>query len=153
MASSGDLCSNCARGWLSDEFIGILEPMPDYSKLPEFHYKNVFHTSHNNDDGSSRTVDYFLPRANIVQHFEKGLLSLDNEEAIEKFSSKFIVEQIYIREYLQHLLNLRRSKEIRENERQRVKANATEKQYKYHNWSLLITSKEKMNKLRVFELD
>ena len=93
------------------------------------------------------------PRANIVQHFEKGLLSLDDEEAIEKFSSKFITEQIYIREYLQHLLNLRSSKERRENERQRVKANTFEKQYKYYNWSLLTTSKEMMNKLRVCELD
>ena len=117
------------------------------------HYKNVFLTCHNNDDGFSGTVEDFLPRANIVQHFEKGLLSSDDEEAIEKFSSKFIIEQIYIREYLQHLLNLRRSKERRENERQRVKANAFEKQYKYYNWSLLTTSKERMNKLRVFGLD
>ena len=58
--------------------------MPDYSKLPEFNYKNVFLISHNNDDGSSKTVDDFLPRANIVQKFEKGLLSLENEEATGK---------------------------------------------------------------------
>ena len=142
LAGNEELC--CARGWVSNEFIGIPEPMRDYSKLTEFHYKSVFLTRHDNDDGSSRTVDDFLPRATIVQHFEKGLLSLDDEKAIKKFSSKFIVEQIYTREYLQHLLNLRRSTEIRENERQRVKANPIEKQYKYlYNWSLWTTSKEK----------
>ena len=43
--------------------------------------------------------------------------------------------------------------EIRENERQRVKANAIKKQHKYYIRSLLTTSKERMNKLRVFELD
>ena len=31
LASSGKLCSNCAHGWVSNEFIGIPESMPDYS--------------------------------------------------------------------------------------------------------------------------
>ena len=127
--------------------------MPNYSALPEFHYKNVFETDHNTADGVPRKNDDFLPRPNIVEHFEKGLLTVDNEEEIEKFSNTFIVEKEYIKEYLQHIINLKRSKEIRENERSINKMKLIEKHYKDYDWTLLTSLKERMNKLRVFELD
>ena len=114
---SNELCSDCGQGWISSEFTGIPEPMPNYSALSEFHYKNVFETDHNTAECVPRKSDDFLPRPNIVEHFEKGLLTVDNEEEIEKFSNTFIVEKEYIKEYLQHIITLKRSKEIRENER------------------------------------
>ena len=90
---SNELYSDCARGWISSEFTGIPEPMPNYSALPEFHYKNIFETDHNTADGVPRKSDDFLRRPNIVKHFEKRLLTVDNEEEIEKFSNTFIVEK------------------------------------------------------------
>ena len=59
------------KGWIGERFNGIPEPMPDYQKLPKYHYKSVIDTSLYDDNNKTRETDDFLPRPNIAQPLMK----------------------------------------------------------------------------------
>ena len=69
----------------------IPHPVPDQENLPSYHYKAVFDTPSKAEDGNSRNVDDYQPRANIRSLFATGKLAEDPAWSIG-FSSKFIVE-------------------------------------------------------------
>ena len=51
------------------------------------------------------------------------------------------------------MINLRRTKAIRDNNRKRLKEAIKNKKYNDYNWNDLVKSEEVLGKLRVFELD
>ena len=81
--------------------------MPDYQRLPKYHYKSVFDTSLYDDNNKTRETDDFLPRPNIASAFSEGQLSVDNKEQTDTFCNKFIVEEHLVKDSLEHLINLR----------------------------------------------
>ena len=58
-----------------------------------------------------------------------------------------------VKDSLEHLISLRRTKAIRNNDRKRLKDAVKNKKYNDYNWSDLVTSEEVLGKLRVFELE
>ena len=146
-------CQSCKNGWIGPKFDGIPEPMPDYSKLPAYHYKDVFSCSCLKDDGSLREVDDFLPRPNITKKFNNGELVPGDKQKVEEFSDVFIVEERYVEEYLTHLMNLKRTTKIREKQRQKESHERKEKHFNDYDWEFLTSSTNEMRKLLVFELD
>ena len=148
--TSGRRCDFCSsHGWKSPKlFQGIHARYPDYSKLPKFHYKDVFDTTMFQADNTNREVDDYLPRAQLKKQFYDGSISLDKPENIEEFCKKYIVEENYVREYVNHLLTLQRSNDIRQNQRKNDKRARKAKQY----WNGLASSYEKLNKLYTDEV-
>jgi hypothetical protein len=81
--------------------------MPDYEKLPAYHYLPVSETTLTTEVGQPRPVDDYNPRANIRKcHKAKEL-------DIQDFCDKFIVAQSYVEDYVNHLDNLDYQKKIR----------------------------------------
>ena len=102
-----------------------------------------------------RETGDFLPRPNIASAFNEGQLSVDNKEQIDTFCNKFIVEENLVKDSLEHLINLRRTKSIRDNDtyRKRLKEAIKNKKCNDYNWNDLVKSEEVLGKLRVYELD
>ncbi len=68
----------------------------------------MFETSLLQEDKTPRDVDDFLPRAQIKKQFASGILRADDQESIQAFSRQFVVEEEYVKEYLNHILCLPR---------------------------------------------
>ena len=152
--TTGSQCEFCKKfPWKSPPFSGIPAPIPDKDKLPKFHYKDVFDTSLLQEDKTPRDVDDFLPRAEIKKQFASGVLRADDPESIQAFSRQFVVEEEYVKEYLNNILCLSRVEEIRKKQRSRDKKAQQEKSYDQYNWKELASSKEMLSKLKVNELE
>ena len=92
---------------------------PNKSKLPGFHYLDVFETPlYKDEDDNTRPQDEYQPRTNIRRQFEYGSLSLNNQESIDKFCQEYAVDQRHTRAYLEHLLHLKHVSEIRKRDRE-----------------------------------
>ena len=57
----------------------IARPVADATKLPDYHYKDVFECC-GSEVEDSRSPDDWQPRHNIKKMFDDGTLKLDNEE-------------------------------------------------------------------------
>ena len=120
-------CDSCRRDWIGPVFSGLPEPAPDYSRLPEYHYKSVFDTSMKEDNGTPRDVDDFLPRPNITKRIEEGSLKLEDEESINKFCSEFITDPEYVKKYMEHKTNLKKANQIRDKEKAKYRYERSQK--------------------------
>ena len=66
-----NFCINTCLHNNTPEIHGILQPKPDKSKLPEFHYLDVFATPlYNDEDSNTRSPDDYQARANIRQNLK-----------------------------------------------------------------------------------
>ena len=74
---------------------------------------HVSATPTHTDDGKVREIDDWQPRANLSKLFNEGSISFDQEDLITQFSETFYEKRDYAVDYVQHLTNLRHSKEIR----------------------------------------
>ena len=78
------------------------------------------HTSSNIDEnGQKRVPDDWQPWSNIKKLYEQGKLTIDASDAIAEFSSKFIVNEKLVRNYIEHLSQLQSVYEIRKEERRK----------------------------------
>ena len=109
----------------------ISRPWPDYTKLPEFHYKHFSETLSTDESGNPRRPDDFQPRANLKVMFEENSISLDDAESIERFS---------------------KMKEIRTRKKQKERNQIRAKGYHDYNWEELVEERT-IGKLLVKELD
>ena len=105
----------------------IPRPMPNEETLTNYHYKSVFDTPAKAEDGKPRKIDYFEPRANIRSQFTEG--KLKDLTSITTFSTKFIVEESLVKDYLEHLQNLDLRKQVRTRTAQRKRQAEREKSY------------------------
>ena len=79
-------------------------------------------------------------------------MSPDNKEQIDILCNKLIAEKHLVKDFLEHLINLRRTKAIRDDDRKRSKE-AIKNKYNVYNWNDLVKSEEVFGKRRVFKLD
>ena len=68
-------------------------------------------------DGNERLQDDWQPRSKIRKLFDQKKLTADNSEAISEFSQKFIVEDKYVKAYVDHLKTLDNVKNMRQKSR------------------------------------
>ena len=122
----GSLCKHCCVtdgpeeiAWTGPATEGIPRPIPDQPVFPEFRYLSVHIFSNNDENGKKRIPDDWQPRSNIKKLFEQGKLSINASDAITKFSSKFIVDEKLVKNYIEHLSQLQSVNEIRKQERRK----------------------------------
>ena len=116
------MCKHCVTdgpeeiAWTGPVTERIPRPIPDQSAVPEFKYLSV-HTSSNNDENGKKSVpDDWQPRSNFKKLFEQWKFSINASDAITEFSSKFIVDEKLVKNYIEHLLQLQSVNEIRKQE-------------------------------------
>ena len=81
-------CSFCiASPWRSPTQKGVPRPMPDVSKLPSYHYLDVFDTPLV-DNNKLRPPDDFMPRAVVKKLYKEG--ELQNMEDIKTFANQLL---------------------------------------------------------------
>ena len=124
--------------WKGPRMTRIPRPFPDYSKLAELHYRDVWNTPRLNDDKTERKPDDYSPRANIRHLFEQGDLHLDAAEEIKDFSERYAVSCELVEAYLKHLQDLKLAKGIRDRERKEKARSRKNKTVHDYNWSSLI---------------
>ena len=86
------------------------------------------------ESGEEREPDDWQPRANITKLFNEGSISLDKQESVTEFSEKFYVKREFVVNYVQHLTDLRRTKDIRARQRIRDKKQREGKSYNDYDW-------------------
>jgi hypothetical protein len=148
---TGELCSFCNESkWTGPNMLRIPRPWPDHTQLPSYHYNHVQDTPI-----EEREPDDYQPRANLKRAFNNQSVTLDGAESISTFCDKYIVTEKVVREYLEHLQNLNRIKEIRVSDRQRGRVEKQNKQYDDYMscmWDTLVEQGE-IGTLLVSELD
>ena len=73
------------------------------------------------ESGLPRPVDDWQPRANITKLFNNGKVSLNNQDEITKFSVTFYVKREYVVTCIEHLTNLKLTKQIRQEQEKQTK--------------------------------
>lgn len=149
----GELCSFCRKTeWTGPVMGRIPRPIPDKTRLPEYHYQAVFDTPCTKEDGTPREPDDFMPRAQLRKAFAEGHISLDDTKAIDEFADKHIVQREYVVQYITHLQNLQRTKAIRDRTKKAQKDEKKNKTVQDYNWQQIIENGT-LGKLTVPELD
>ena len=87
------VCPPCSR---------VPRPYPDYSELPEYHYQHVSVTP-TVLNGVEREVDDVQQRKRIKEFFQNEGMSALEEDKLQEFCDKYIVEMSVLRRYLEHL--------------------------------------------------
>ena len=89
----GTRCDFCeGNEWIGPACTFAFLPIPDKSRLPNYHYKHVRDTPAQ-INGCMREIDDLQPQIQIKKAVKEGNLSLDEEESVEKFSKSNIVER------------------------------------------------------------
>ena len=83
-----DFCGD--NEWVHPVCTFVLPPIPDKTRLPEYHYKHARDTPAQ-INGCMREIDDLQPQIQIKKAVKEGNLSLDDEEGVEKFSNSYIV--------------------------------------------------------------
>ena len=84
--------------------------------------------------------------------FEQGKLSINASDAITEFSSKFIVDEKLVKNYIEHLPQLQSVNELRKQERRKEKQVRALKDVHCYDWKTLV-EKGELDTLKVPELD
>ena len=87
---------------------GVPRPMPDVSKLPSYHYLDVFDTQLV-DSNKLRPPDDFMLRAVVKKLFKEG--ELQNMEDIKTFANQHVVKAEMVN--IKHLKNIEFTKQLR----------------------------------------
>ena len=99
--NSGNLCDYCvSHPWVSPFCTRVPRPMPDYTLLPTYKYRHVRDTPLQTDN-HQRAVDNFQPRKQLKLAFSVGKFTLDDDEKINDFCNKFIVDRALVVKHLE----------------------------------------------------
>ena len=143
------LCNFCKESErISPVMQRIPRPLPDESRLSNFHYLSVFDTP----AGANHPPDDWQPLHNIKKQFEDGTLKLDDKEPISTFSRHFIVGKELAKEYLQHLVELQQMRNLRNLDRHQKRTKKQNKTFDDYDWELLVRNGQ-LQKLLLSELD
>ena len=109
---SGTLCDfRSIRDQYCEEIERVARPFPD-SESGGHHYLPLSKTP-----TSNRVTDDYMPRVLLKTAYASGQCSLDDSSSISKFSTKFVVAEGCVKDYLQHLTLLDLKKDKRKKER------------------------------------
>ena len=142
-------CVFCSRtGWIGPPCQQIPKPMPNYER-DGMHYLGVLDTP-SEINGQARSVDDFQPRRQVKNLLELGRLT--NEQQIQDFSRKFIVEETLLMKYIKHLkiLDIKKRKRVEEQKVSKEKNSA--KNFEDYDWPALFQD-GLLKKLNVSELN
>ena len=133
-------CDYCAKApeIIQCTILPVPRPYPDATRLPEYHYKNYKKTPLVNEDGELSKPDDFQPRHQLRLLLEQGSISSDNKEAFKEFSSKFVVLEKLVVEYVVHLEDLKLRRDKRTLQRKRQKQQECSLKYEDYNWRELL---------------
>ena len=142
-------CVYCCRiGWIGPPCQRIPKPMPNYER-DGMHYLNVLDTP-SETNGQACLVDDFQPRKQVKNLLESRGLS--NDQQIEDFSKKYMVEEMLLVKYIQHLKILDLNKRKRAEERKISKEHKSAKSFEDYDWPALFQG-GLLKKLNVRELN
>ena len=80
-------------------------PVPDFNKLPKYHYLPVAETPiTNTDDSKRREVDDYRARSKRVH--KKNEINIEDSASVQIFCKRDIVEKSLVKKYLEHLNHL-----------------------------------------------
>ena len=80
-----------------------------------------------------RPADDYQPRVQLRKEFEKGILVSNDAINMRKFSEKYIVDEMYVKEYLVHLEQLKLEREKRRENVQKARETEAERGYEKYN--------------------
>ena len=148
---TGDICSFCLENPVQEgcQVSRVPEPVPDYSYVDKFKYKQYDHPDNN---GKLGPIDEFNPRVQLKAMFSDKKICLNSPDQIDAFSKKFIVDEDLVVGELTHLVNLDLAKTVRSADRERKKHAETSREYEDFNWKELVEEK-KLKKLVVKTLN
>ena len=143
-------CSFCIGfPWRSPTLKGVPRPMPDVSKLPSYHYLDVFYTPLV-DNNTLRPPDVFMPRAVVKKLFKEG--ELQYMEDIKTFANQYFVKAEIVNDYIKHLKNIEFTKQLRATVTKNEANTRKTKKYEDYNWSAMIKDGS-IGKLTIIELN
>eukprot|EP00794_Sanderia_malayensis_P001529 gene1529-1692_t len=131
---NGELpCSHCTKfDWNDSMCKRIPEPFPDKDsrKFKYLHFQSIPTTV----DGIKRATNDFNPKVQLLKLCQEGELKIDDIEAIEAFSEKFIVRKELVTAAIEEFSYKEITKGIRERERRNKRVREKEKNYEDFNW-------------------
>ena len=99
----GSYVFNKGEGWVVE---ATIRSFPDYDKLPDYHYLPLSATS---IDG--REPDDFQPQAQMKRVFHQHKLNPGDDETKAEFSRNCIVPLKFVKDYVDHLAQIKMRKE------------------------------------------
>ena len=126
---------------------GVPRPMPDVSKLPSYHYLDVFDTQLV-DSNKLRSPDDFMPRAVVKMLFKEG--ELQNIEDIKTFANQHVAKAEMVN--IKLLKNIEFTKQLRATVTKNEANTRKTKKYEDYNWSAMIKDGS-IGKLTIIELN
>jgi len=99
---------------------------------------------------SRRFPDDWHPGVNIKKEFSNG--NLHTETGIDRFTTKFAVDPKLVKEYVQHLNDVKQRPQMRAAQRGRKSQQLRQKTFEEYEWRQLGLGGE-ISKLKVFKLD
>ena len=128
------VCNHCkSHNWVGPPCTRVPRHYPDYSKLPEYHYLHVSATP-KVLNGVEREVDDVQPRKRRRYFFHNEGMAAFEEDKLQEFCDKYIVEMSVVRKYLEHMQTLELNKEKRRTERQRKRSEENLQRYNDIDW-------------------
>ena len=111
--AGGLFCDYCTKTptIIQGPVLPVPRLFPDPSRLPNHHYKNCSETHVTEAAGNYRQPDDFQRRFQLRSLFSSGLTSSDDKAAINNWSTKFVVSEKLVMDYLSHLEKLKLRKE------------------------------------------
>ena len=127
--SSSKLCDFCKSSEkCCSQTERIPRPFPDYQS-PGLHYLPVHMTPTVN-----RTIDDYLPQAQLRKAYQSGECSLEDLNSISKFAQEFVVSEECVKTYLEHLKLLELKKVKRKKERLEKSSVRAKMTYQDYDW-------------------
>ena len=135
MKKLGKECSFCEEHpWVGPPWSRVPGPMPDYDRMPEYHYKHVSATPYEINN-IQRQVDDFKPRKMLDIAFKEKVVRLNDEESIDQFCNTYIVGKELVKKRLEHLQVLEIKKNKRSFERKTKAQQEQNKKYEDIDWN------------------
>ena len=144
--SCQETCSICNKyGWYDEICERIPEPFPDCTCEEKFRYLHVSVTP-----AKGRVANDYNPRFNLKAEYKKH--SFVDPDSIENFSKRFIVPSALVQESIDELRNQEIQKQIRLNERNKLRESEKASFFEDFDWYELVM-KDTLKKLLVTNID
>lgn len=115
------------------------QPVPDYTKLPNFHYK-TYECMDTAD--CERGLDEYQPKVQLKNKYVAGAISSTSHESIESFSGKYIVPVNIVQTSLGEIEQKDLLKRKRKEKAHNLKMLEKEKTFKDYDWVKLVETNE-----------
>ena len=109
-------------------------PIPNYDKLPSYHYKHVSDTDVVDVNGKPREVDDFNPRKKLKEAVKDGKISLNDRESIQEYADKYTDEMKHVRQFIEKFSIQDMEKTKKSSEKRQASEKENEQSYHDIDW-------------------